>query len=70
MIRLFLYAVIAYFVWKIVKVFATPRKYRREDSPEKKAPTGAKPDFSNIKDAEFEDLPPARPPADPPPSAS
>ncbi len=65
MIRLLLYAVIAYFFWRIVRVFSTPRQYRREDAPHTEAPKSAKPDFSNIKDAEFEDLPPA-PPKDPP----
>lgn len=60
MIRFIVYLVIAYIVWKLIRVFAAPRR-RREDTRDVAVPATPRTDLANIKDAEFEELPPPPP---------
>ena len=65
MIRFLLYALLAYFIWKLVRTVNTQRRKDPNQNPNAAPP---KPDFSNAKDADFEELPP-QPSDDPPPTA-
>jgi hypothetical protein len=54
-IRMVLTAVLFYIVWKIVRAFSVRARPPRKD---RSARPGAKKDFSDIQDAEFEDITP------------
>lgn len=53
LLRMLVYAVIFYVVWKVIRAFGSRvQQPRRDDRRAQKSPK----DFSNIQDAEFEDL--------------
>ena len=57
--RLILTALFFYFIWKVVRAFSVKSQQRPSGKgPEK---PGAKKEFSNIQDAEFEDITPKDP---------
>jgi hypothetical protein len=58
MIRFLLYVALGYFLYSLVRSISRARRTRREE-PSGPAPENkSAPPFLNIKDAEFEDLPP------------
>jgi hypothetical protein len=59
MVRLIVYALLGFLLWRILQSVGrlmNPRPPRQAPPPGKKTP----PDFSNVKDAEFEDLTPKK----------
>ena len=59
--RLLLYFVIGYFVWKVIQVVLRSMSSARREGGDvfPRRPTQNKPDtFKDIKDADFEELPP------------
>ncbi len=53
LLRMIVYAVIFYVIWKVIQGFgARMQQPRKDDRRAQKSPK----DFSNIQDAEFEDL--------------
>ena len=68
MIRLIVYAILGFLLWRILRSVSglfSPRPPRPTPSPPKKPPV----DFRNVKDAEFEDLTPKNGGEAPPPSS-
>jgi len=61
-IRFLLWIFVIYIVWKLVETFMRPNKTRpKSPGPAPGAGTPSS-DFSNIEDADFEDLTPKKPP--------
>jgi hypothetical protein len=57
--RMLLWGVITYLVWKVIQAFAAPsqRGPRRTPPPPQSPPAAPPKTFSDIKDAEFEEIP-------------
>lgn len=68
MVRLLLYMLLGYFLWRIYRVFTAQSRRRRNDGSAAGGETPVKPDFSNVKDADFEELPPDSQGKDHPPA--
>ncbi len=59
MIRIFLYLMLGYVVWKMIKIFSTRQKNTRREYEEENASKTPPIEFPNIEEAKFEDLPPS-----------
>lgn len=57
MVRLLIYLLIAFVVWKIVRIFMSGRRLK-EKEPEQKIDFPPDKSYKNIEDADFEDIGP------------
>lgn len=56
LMRMIIYGVIFYVVWKVIQSFGARMQRPAPPGDDRRAKKGGPKDFSNIQDAEFEDL--------------